>query len=407
MIRFGLSGWRVVVVVLAATNAVMAVSQTNIASLYLGISSYFHSSLLGLGVLASVYFAGYGLVELPGGITASRLGPKRLIVSGGLLTTFSLLGCALSPSFVLLTIFRIFAGAGYGLVFAPILVLLIRNLGNRQVGLGAALGTISFGVGGSAGIYFWSILSNGAGWRVSLLVEFAISLCTVALLIFLVPDDKTTDPKVSWRQLRVAFTDKSMVALCLTAFGGAATANLTGSFIVYYLENVFRVAPADAGLIGAVSYFAPLITCVAAGRLYDRGFSVKRLLGIAAISISLGTAVLVFNSVLATVVGVIVAGLASGVGGTLDFSVARDLSVKPELESLNVGIVDLAMLVGLFVSPLLFSVVVVNAGYPSAWLIGSLPAMIFFAPLLTVKIEKRRKKQKEDTSLMPPSSGNR
>jgi hypothetical protein len=65
------------------------------------------------------------------------------------------------------------------------------------------------------------------------------------------------------------------------------------------------------------------------------------------------------------------------------------------------------MLIGLFVSPLLFSAVAVNAGYPSAWLIGSLPALIFFVPLLTVKIEKRRKRQEEDTSVRSHSSGNR
>jgi predicted MFS family arabinose efflux permease len=382
------------VIALATLNAVMAISQTNITSIYLQVSLDFHSSLYGLGILASAYFAGYGLFELPGGMVAAKIGPKKLIILGGLLTTASLLGCALSPNFLFLALFRVSAGIGYGLVFAPCLVLMMRNLGSRSVGLGAAFGTVSFSLGASIGIYAWAILSSWAGWRASLIVEFAITLASVLGLIIIVPkDNQVSDLKVKWSQLNAEMATKPMLALILAAFGGGATAILTGSFLVYYLEQIFNMAPAEAGLIGAVNFFAPLVTGIVAGKLYDKGFNAKVLIGAAAISLMLGTAAIACHSVYAAIVGSIVAGLAVGLGGTADYSVARDLSSKPEYESLNVGIVDAASLVGLFVAPLYFSAVAVSSGYSMAWLVGSLPALIFFVPMLVVKIERRNRNQ--------------
>jgi MFS family permease len=372
----------------------MAISQTNITSIYLQSSLDFHSSLYGLGILASAYFAGYGLLELPGGVVAAKIGPKKLMIIGGSLTTASLLGCALSPSFLFLALFRASAGIGYGLVFAPCLVLMMRSLGSRAVGLGAAFGTISFSLGASIGIYAWAILSSWAGWRASLIVEFAITLGSVLALIILVPKDmQEPDLKIKWGQLKIEMANKPMLALSLGAFGGGATAILTGSFLVYYLEEIFAMAPAEAGLIGAISFFAPLISGIVAGRLYDRGFNAKALIAASAIGLTLGTAAIAYHSVYAAIAGSVIAGLAIGMGGTADYSVARDLSTKPEYESLNVGIVDAASLVGLFVAPLYFSAIAVGSGYPVAWLACSLPALVFFVPLLAVKIERRNRDQ--------------
>jgi predicted MFS family arabinose efflux permease len=379
------------VVGLAIANAVMAISQANIASIYLAISLDFHSSLYGLGILSSSYFAGYVLVELPGGIVAARLGPKKLVLLGGSVTSLALLGCALSPDFLVLTLFRVSAGVGYGLSFASILVLLMRNLGRGAIGLGSALGTISFSLGASAGIYVWSILSDAVGWRSSLLVEFAMTLVSILALIILVPKEgrQSAESRTNWSQITNAMTHRPMIALAFVTFGGGATAILTGSFLVYYLEQSFTMSVAEAGIIGTLSYLAPLVTGIMAGKLYDRRFNTKVLIALSAVLLTIGTAAVAYHSVYAAIFGSVIAGLAIGLAGTLDFSVARDLSAKPEYESLNVAIADAASLGGLFVAPLFFSVIAISSGYPIAWIVGSLPAIVLFLPLLFVKIERR------------------
>ena len=96
-------------------NVAFAINQTNIPSLYLHISSDFGQTILGLGVLTSSFFLGYGVTGLPSGILAARFGPKNVVVVGGLLNALSVLASALSPTFFALTILRFLAGAGFAL----------------------------------------------------------------------------------------------------------------------------------------------------------------------------------------------------------------------------------------------------------------------------------------------------
>lgn len=375
---------------LAAANAVMAISQTNVASIYLHVSIDFHQSVYGLGLLTSVYFLGYGLFEIPGGILAAKVGPKALVISGGLLTSAALFACAIAPDFASLEVFRALAGVGYGLLFAPTLVLIIRGLGSGSVGIGSALATISFSLGGFAGVYGWSLLSDELGWRGSLLLESAITLLAISTVAILVPGEGY-DPGfgVGVTQLRRALMDRRLLAVALSIFGGAATANLTGSFLVYYLEVSLGVQPDLAGLIGAVTYLTPALTGIAAGRLYDRGVSANSLLVAAAISVTAGTAVVAYPSVYAAIIGSAVAGLALGAGGTAAFSAARNLSISPEYESLNVSFVDGVSLAGLFVSPLYFAAIAANTSYSLAWIVGSTAAVLSAVPLLFIRLERR------------------
>jgi predicted MFS family arabinose efflux permease len=209
------------VTLLVTANAIMAISQTNIASVYLQVSSDFHQTLFGLGLLTSVYFAGYGIFEVPGSILAAKVGPKKMVVLGGFLTSSALVWGALAPDFGWLALSRILAGVGYGLLFAPTLVLTIRNLGDSSVGLGAALATVSFSIGGFAGIFGWSVLSAATGWRYSLIVEFVVTIVPiVAVLVLLPKDELKPDFKVRLSHLRGAITSRPIIALALCVFGG-------------------------------------------------------------------------------------------------------------------------------------------------------------------------------------------
>ena len=381
--------WLAAVSVLMAANGVMAISQTNIASIYLPVSSDLHLSLYGLGILTSVYFACYGIFEIPGGIVAARIGPKKIAILGGLLTSGAVIAGAVSPNFIALATTRALAGVGYGLLFPSVLVLMIRRLGTGSVGLGAALATISFSLGGFFGVLGWSVLSAWVGWRPSLLIEGIITLASILALLLAVPQDKLEPEfRVRLSDLKAAI-NRPMAALALSILGGGATAVLTATFLVYYLEVTFGMDPASAGLIGGATYFTPLVTAVYAGRLYDRRTNPKYLLLVGAVFVTLATAVVAFPSVYTAAMGSVVAGLATGVGGTVAFSLARDLATRKEYESLNVSIIDAASLVGLFVAPLYFSAIVLAWGYSAAWLIGSLTAVAFFVPVLFARFEKR------------------
>jgi MFS family permease len=332
----------------------------------------------------------YGLFELPGGLLAFRVGAKKLLVIGGLITSAAALTSAASPNFDVLIALRFLAGMGLGFSFPPIVVLLIRNLRTGSTGLGAALVSTSFSIGGGVGVFGWAVLSLVLGWRESVLIGGALCLSSTLVVIWLLPADAPlTVPTRMMSALRRVVFNKQVLIISIAFLGAGGATALVGSFMVYYLEQHLGLEAQSAGLIGGLTYVLPLLSSPFFGRLYDRGHSEKRILlsGVALLGIGMGTTAL--DSVPSAIVSVLAVGLATGIFFTVGFSAARDRSPTREMESFTVGFVDSFSLVGSFASPLYFSVIVLDYGYPSAWLVGSAVAMMLAIPLVFLKGRKK------------------
>jgi len=375
-----------VVVALVAMNVFVSIIQTNIASLNLPISLEFHQNLYGLGLLSSGFFVAYGLFELPGGLLAFRVGAKKLLVIGGLITSAAALASAASLTFDVLIALRFFAGMGLGFCFPPIVVLLIRNLRAGSTGLGAALVSTSFSLGGGVGVFGWAILSLILGWRESILIGGALCLLSTLVVILLLPADAPlTEPIRMTSALRAVVFNKQVLIIGIAFLGAGGATAIVANFMVYYLEQHLGLGAESAGFIGGLTYVLPLLSSPFFGRLYDRGRSEKRILlsGVALLGLGVGAAAL--DSVPSAIVSVLAVGLATGIFFTVGFSAARDRSPTQEMESFTVGFVDSFSLVGSFASPLYFSLIVLDYGYPSAWLVGSAVAMMLAIPLVFLK----------------------
>ncbi len=375
-----------VVVALVAMNVFVSIVQTNIAALNLPISLEFHQNLYGLGLLSSGFFVAYGLFELPGGLLAFRVGAKKLLIIGGLITSASALAAAASPTFDVLIALRFFAGMGLGFCFPPIVVLLIRNLRPGSTGLGAALVSTSFSIGGGVGVFGWAILSLLLGWRESVLIGGALCLFSTLVVIWLLPSDAPlTEPIRMMSALRRVVFNRQVLVIGIAFLGAGGATAVVGNFMVYYLEQHLGLGAETAGLIGGLTYVLPLLSSPFFGRLYDRGRSEKRILlsGIALMGLGVGAAAL--DSVPSAITAVLAVGLATGIFFTVGFSAARDRSPTREMESFTVGFVDSFSLVGSFASPLSFSVIVLDYGYPSAWLVGSTIVVVLAIPLILLR----------------------
>jgi len=379
-----------VVGALVVMNVFVSIVQTSIAPLNLPISLEFHQDLYGLGLLSSGFFVAYGLFELPGGLLAFRVGAKRLLVVGGLVSSVAALAGAASPTFGVLIALRFLAGMGLAFSFPPIVVLLIRSLRPGSSGLGAALVLTSFAIGGGTGVFGWAVLSVALGWRDSVFISGALCLASTLVVVRLLPADAPlTAPTGMAAALRRVVSDRQVLTIGVAFLGAGGATAVVGNFMVYYLEQHLGVGPESAGLIGGLTYALPLLTSPFFGRLYDRGRSEKGLLLSGVALLAAGVAVAALDSVASAVVSVVGVGLATGIVFTVGFSAARDRSPMQELESFTVGLVDSFSLLGSFASPLYFSVIVLDHGYPSAWLAGSAAAVALAVPLVFLKGKAR------------------
>ena len=373
-------------------NFAMMINQVNTSSVFTfgnlskasSISSEFGVGVYGLGVLTSAFFLSYGAFEVPGGVLAARVGPKKIAVYGAVVNAVGVLATAGSPQFEALVVFRFIAGFGFAFAFPSILVLIVRYYKAGSEGSGVAFMTISSALGSVVGYFGWAVLGGSAGWRASLLAAGLLDVFALVVMVWWIPPDKLQGTfRLNLGHLRSVIADKELAILSIALFGSAATYAVVGTFMIYYLESNLGLSPGLAGIITSIFPVLQVFSAPVIGRVYDRVKSMKLLLVVPAGVLSLGVAVAAVNSLYAALVSVVVTGISSGMVFTVLLAGAREMAASnPEYESLTVAWVDSFSLFGGTVSPLYFSALVLAAGYSVAWLVGGSVALILALPVL-------------------------
>src|SRR5271167_3345894 len=88
----------------------------DVATAFPLIGTEFNVGLGPLSLLISLYIVGYGLMHIPGGMLATRIGMKRTLVLGLLIQGFAGIMSGLSSNYTELAFFRVVSGVG-GSVF--------------------------------------------------------------------------------------------------------------------------------------------------------------------------------------------------------------------------------------------------------------------------------------------------
>lgn len=126
----------------------------------------FHVTSAQLGMISSIQYLLYMILQIPVGVLADRLGPARLLVVGMMLDGIGTLGFSLSNSFSILLVSRAVVGFGDALIWVNIVLILGRRFAPTE--FGAVLGMV--GTGGNLGALLTTIpLASwiaAAGWRV-------------------------------------------------------------------------------------------------------------------------------------------------------------------------------------------------------------------------------------------------
>ena len=158
------------------------------AAIVRDLAAAFEASAASLGVLAATYFYVYTLMQIPTGVLADTLGPRRILALGGLVAGAGSLLFGLAPSFELALLGRSLVGFGVSVAFIAMLKLIaVWYAENRFATLTGAmmfLGNVGTMTAGTP--LAWG--AQTMGWRA---VFVAIGLCSLAIGVaswFLVQD---------------------------------------------------------------------------------------------------------------------------------------------------------------------------------------------------------------------------
>lgn len=232
-----------------------------------------------VGLISSVFFLSYTLLQVPSGILGDKFGKSKLIALGfaifGLFTGIT----GLAGSFGILLLARVMTGVGQGFYYGPqyalsseLIPTKYRTLGSAVINSGQAFG-ITLGLVASSYIAF----DLEGGWKMPFYV-FAIPTILVGIgIFFFVKDPKKNAPAVG-----AAETDKPKAKfsdlfknrnLCLTYL--IVFCSLYGFFVMctwlpVYLEEVRGIARSQTGFVSSLVAWTSIPAALLYGYFSDK-----------------------------------------------------------------------------------------------------------------------------------------
>ncbi|MFH0844137.1 MAG: MFS transporter [Pseudomonadota bacterium] len=207
----------------------------------------FHIGAAALGNLSAFYFYSYVTMQIPTGILADYLGPRRVLTAGSLVAALGIFLFAAAPKLYMANLGRMFIGASVGVAWVATLKLSIHWFNPRRFVLMSGL-AMFFGIAGGAVVAGTPLrlLVDHFGWRA---VMFASSGITLALTIAI------------WLFVRDDPTNKGYASFAPPAFDGGRDGRkglLTGLGKVLRYKNTWLLSIAPSALAGSVTAFGGL-----------------------------------------------------------------------------------------------------------------------------------------------------
>jgi len=189
----------------------------------------FRTTAGAMGLLGSLYFYCYALMQLPAGLLSDSLGPRRTVTFSLLFAAAGSLLFGLAPNLPVAFLSRALVGLGVSMVFIPTMKILSQWFLPREFAFMAGVLNGVGGIGVLAATFFLALLAGWLGWRLSFIL---IGLGTLGLVLGV------------WRIVRDRPQEavQPKVAVAETGAGGVQIPLLTGVRRVAMEKNFWPVA---------------------------------------------------------------------------------------------------------------------------------------------------------------------
>ncbi|WP_312911926.1 MFS transporter [Natronosalvus caseinilyticus] len=217
-----------------------------------------------LGTLHAIFFWIYALMQLPTGILADRIGPRRTAAAGGLVMNVGAIWFALATSYAGALVARGLVGLGASVIFVCILRFCASWFRADEF---ATLSGLSFAVSGVGGVLATTplaVAAESAGWRttVGALGVFGVAFSVVVYAVVRdtperagfdpiegVPGQPTLSTAAVVRHVRTVLSDRvTWVASVMLFCTSGLNLTLFGLWGVPYVVQTYDVSVTHASL---------------------------------------------------------------------------------------------------------------------------------------------------------------
>lgn len=372
---------------LLIARIIYAINWFNIGSLFPFISKEFNQDVSYLGQLSGFFLLGIGLFQIPGGLFATKFGSRRSAILGILLSSIAVIISSLTTQIAVFVILRFIVGLGMAFFFSAGVTLITTYLGKRSEGTGIGLLNSFQAIGGIIGIFGWILVAEVLGWRLSLIMSGILGVAIGLTMIFLLPVETQIRTTISISLLRKLLFSRYLVSLGVILTATQLAWGLTVSFFVFYLIDRMKISPEFAGIISSIPLVVYVFTSPITGKIYDKSNNSKWLLLIFSIMLGISIMMNSLDNLTAVILSAIFVGFFATGGFTIIYAITRKIESTTqgqEYATLNVSWINGISLMGISWVPVVFSLIINQAGYSIAWFIGGAITLILTIPILAL-----------------------
>jgi predicted MFS family arabinose efflux permease len=357
------------------------------------VGASFHVGVGQLGLVVAGFPIGYAATSLPSGLAVLRWGHRTTLVLGLLLMGMAGLLSIASTSAPELAAWRILAGAGGGLFFAPSLAfqaeLLPARFRSLVLGLFASTG---LGVGGALGFFLGSLWGPTYGWAFVFGIAASLSVAVAVACALSLPalhhPDAPLRPLARLATTQRVLRSRSVWGIAL-GFAGVSMAIAVGlDFISTFLHDVHPGWGISlAGVLGGVGLVATIPGSLLGTWASERGTDRRLVSGVVVVVFGVLAATIPFLNAAELVADFGVLGLLAGATLPIFFEMPSHI---PEVQgggvAVALGFLETSQTFFQGVAAVLFAVAVLLSGYTWSWIafgllaIVTVPALGFVVP---------------------------
>lgn len=273
--------WRWLALITAACAFILSFFQRFApAGIAQDLAAAFETSAASLGVLAATYFYVYTVMQIPTGILADTLGPRRILMMGGIVGAIGSFLFGLAPTLDLALAGRTLVGLGVSVTFIAMLKLIAVWFEESRfatlVGVCMLIGNMGSVLAGAP----LAALAQSSGWRGVFVGVGILSLIIAALSWLIVRDSPQAqqansgprfDRTVVLGSLLSVIRNRATwpAALLNTGMAGAFF-TFAGLWAVPYLVQVHGMPRTQAAAHLSVWFGSFAVSCLMIGSFSDR-----------------------------------------------------------------------------------------------------------------------------------------
>jgi MFS family permease len=236
----------------AIAYAIAFLQRVSPQSITHGFMLDFNTDVAGVAMLASSYFWGYTLMQIPAGLLVDRFGVKRVVLASMVASSLGSAAFALAPNLLDVFAARLIVACGDALVFTALLKLVAQSFADERFGMMSGISQVSGYVGGVIATTPLAAAVSGFGWRACFLFIACVGLVNLAFAkVALKPDPVSHSNKTLKSVITAAQQSLAHVANwgCAMTFAShfAVVTTLSGVWGIPMVAHFFHISPTAAG----------------------------------------------------------------------------------------------------------------------------------------------------------------